>query len=117
MKAANDNRPPGNVYKLAEAAEHLRLTTRGVAKLARQHGLCMVRGRDMLFTERDIEAIKDVLRCPSSSTSVETHTGYPGLSKELALTAQSKGSVSEKARKLLTERSQKRREQKQKAGY
>ncbi|RWM26882.1 hypothetical protein [Mesorhizobium sp.] len=49
-------------YTLAEAAAHLRLTNRGVAKLARRHGLCMVRGRDILLTGKDIEAIKDVLR-------------------------------------------------------
>jgi hypothetical protein len=52
----------GNVYTLDEAAEHLRLTTRGVAKIAKQHGLCMVRGRDILFTDADIEGIKEVMR-------------------------------------------------------
>jgi hypothetical protein len=56
--AANDNIAPGNVYTLDEAAAHLRLTNRGVAKLARRHGLCMVRGRDILLTGKDIEGIK-----------------------------------------------------------
>ncbi|TGV61528.1 hypothetical protein EN784_03875 [bacterium M00.F.Ca.ET.141.01.1.1] len=50
------------IYTLAEVAAHLRLTSRGVAKLARRHGLCLVRGRDILLTGKDIEAIKDVLR-------------------------------------------------------
>lgn len=111
----NDNKPSGRVYTLSEAADHLRLTNRGVAKIAKQHGLCMVRGRDILFTDSDIEGIKDVLRCPSNSTSVVTHIGYQGPSRELESTGRSKASVSEKARKLLTERSQKQRAQKQKA--
>ncbi|MER8862063.1 helix-turn-helix domain-containing protein [Mesorhizobium sp. M0757] len=50
------------VYTLTEAAERLRLTNRGVAKIARRHGLCMVTGRKLLFTERDIEAILDTMR-------------------------------------------------------
>lgn len=58
MLSANDNINPTNVYTLDEAAAHLRLTNRGVAKLARRHGLCMVRGRDILLTGKDIEAIK-----------------------------------------------------------
>lgn len=60
-------KPTGSVYTLAEASAHLRLTNRGVAKLAKAHGLCMVRGRDILFTDADIEAIKDVLRAPATS--------------------------------------------------
>ena len=74
-RPANDNKPSGSIYTLSEAAEHLRLTNRGVAKIAKQHGLCMVRGRDILFTDSDIEAIKDVLRCPSISTNVVTSGG------------------------------------------
>jgi len=116
MTPANDNKAPtGNVYTLAEASAHLRLTNRGVAKLARRHGFCMVRGRDILFTDNDIENIKDVLRCPSSYTNAAAPIGYQGLSKELDMTGRSKASVSEKARKLLTERSQKRLAQRQKA--
>lgn len=53
---------PERVYTLDEAAEQLRLTNRGVAKIARRHGLCMVTGRKLLFTESDVEAIKDTLR-------------------------------------------------------
>ncbi len=74
--------PQGRIYTLSEAAEHLRLTNRGVAKLAKANGLCMVRGRDILLTEADIEGIKDVLRCPSSSTSVAKSGGSPALSMD-----------------------------------
>ncbi|MBC7149831.1 MAG: hypothetical protein H5U22_10660 [Rhizobium sp.] len=77
--------PTGSVYTLAEASAHLRLTNRGVAKIARQHGLCMVRGRDILFTDAHIEAIKDVLRCPSSSTSAARSGGSPALSTDKKL--------------------------------
>lgn len=52
----------GRIYTLAEAAEHLRMTNRGVAKIARKHGLCMVNGRVITFTEGDIEGIKQSLR-------------------------------------------------------
>jgi hypothetical protein len=114
-EAANDNIAPGQVYKLDEAAAHLRLTNRGVAKLARRHGLCMVRGRDILLTGKDIEAIKDVLRCPSNYTNVEALGGYRGPSKELDLTGKSKASVSDKARRLVIERSRKPHAQKLKA--
>ena len=58
----------GNVYTLDEAAAHLRLTNRGVAKIAKQHGLCVVRGRDILFTDADIEGIKEVLRVPATGS-------------------------------------------------
>lgn len=73
------DKPTGSVYTLAEAASHLRLTNRGVAKLAKANGLCMVRGRDILFTDADIQAIKDVLRCPSSSASTARSGGSPAL--------------------------------------
>lgn len=76
------DKPTGSVYTLAEASAHLRLTNRGVAKLAKAHGLCMVRGRDILLTDSDIESIKVVLRCPSSSTSVARSGGSPALSTD-----------------------------------
>lgn len=92
-RSDNDNTPSGKVYTLAEAAEYLRLTNRGVAKIAKQHGLCMVRGRDILFTDKDIDAIKDVLRCPSNSISAARSGGSPALSMDklsASLLAQSK---------------------------
>jgi hypothetical protein len=60
----SDNPPiePGSVYTLDEAAAHLRLTKRRVAKLARKHGLCMVVGRVILLTGSHIEGIKDTHR-------------------------------------------------------
>jgi hypothetical protein len=70
MTPANDN-----VYTLDEAAEHLRMTNRGVAKIARRYGLCMVNGRNLLLTGRDIEGIKDVMRCHSNSTSAAKSGG------------------------------------------
>lgn len=82
------------IYTLSEAAEHLRLTNRGVAKIARQHGLCMVRGRDFLFTDADIEGIKKVLRIEPKGF-FETRSTIP--------------SDFERVRKLLREREKKRR--------
>lgn len=68
------------VYTLTEAAERLRLTNRGVAKIARRHGLCMVTGRKLLFTERDIEAILDTMRAapaePRRGTRWQSHSDY-----------------------------------------
>ncbi|WP_181178018.1 hypothetical protein [Mesorhizobium sp. B2-6-6] len=49
-------------FTLSEAADLLRLTSRGVAKIARRYGLCMVSGRTLLFSEADIEGIKDTMR-------------------------------------------------------
>lgn len=51
-----------SLLTLSEAAGILRLTNRGVAKIARRHGLCMACGRTLLFTDSDIEGIKDAMR-------------------------------------------------------
>lgn len=102
MKADNDNGKLGKVYTLAEAAEHLRMTNRGIAKIAKRHGLCMVNGRNILFTDGDIENIKDILRCPSNSTNVVRSGGSAGpISSNLYAELQG----------LLTEKSQKRSSQ------
>lgn len=53
---------PERLYTLAEASDILRLSTRGVAKIARRHGLCLVQGRKLFFEAKDIEAIKDDMR-------------------------------------------------------
>lgn len=53
---------PDRLYTLAEASEILRLSTRGVAKIARRHGLCLVQGRQIFLEGKDIEAIKGVMR-------------------------------------------------------
>ena len=57
----------GQIHTLAEVAEHLRLTTRAVAKIAKKHGLCMVAGRTILFTDGDIDGLKDALRSVPSA--------------------------------------------------
>lgn len=56
------------IYTADEAAERLRLTNRGVIKLARQHGLCSRRGRDYLFSEKDLEALWEIMREPPKSS-------------------------------------------------
>lgn len=52
----------GKIYTLSEVAEHLRLTNRAVAKIAKAHGLCMEAGRTLTFTESDIDGIKQAMR-------------------------------------------------------
>jgi hypothetical protein len=52
----------GKVYTLSEVGNHLRMTNRAVAKIARAHGLCTISGRTMTFTEEDIDAIKQAMR-------------------------------------------------------
>ncbi|TGP88937.1 MULTISPECIES: hypothetical protein [unclassified Mesorhizobium] len=92
---------------LSEASEILRLTNRGVAKLARQHGLCMVRGRTLLFSGADIEGIKDTLRVePTSprSASIKPGPSEYRLTKSLIELSRKK-SVSPKAREIVLGRS------------
>jgi hypothetical protein len=72
----------GKIHTLAEVAEYLRLTNRAVAKIAKRHGLCMVAGRNILFTDSDIEGIKDALRCPSNATGAARSGGSPALSMD-----------------------------------
>ncbi len=57
--------PLETIYTADEAAERLRLTSRGVIKLARQYGLCSRRGRDYLFSESDLVALWAALREPA----------------------------------------------------
>lgn len=57
--------PLETIYTADEAAERLRLTNRGVIKLARQYGLCSRRGRDYLFSESDLVALWEALREPA----------------------------------------------------
>ncbi|MFB9947338.1 hypothetical protein ACFFP0_00690 [Rhizobium puerariae] len=58
--------PLGNIYSLEEAATHLRLSKRKMAKIAKTNGLCSVHGRDILFSEEDIRAIWGLLRASPS---------------------------------------------------
>ncbi|MGO4196903.1 helix-turn-helix domain-containing protein [Rhizobium sp. YAF28] len=59
--------PLDTIYTAAEAAERLRLTNRGVIKLAKEYGLCSRRGRDYLFSEADLLGLWEVLREPAKS--------------------------------------------------
>lgn len=61
------NPPLDQIYTADEAAERLRLTSRGVIKLGRQYGLCSRRGRDYLFSEADILELWQVMREPAKS--------------------------------------------------
>jgi len=56
--------PLDTIYTANEAAERLRLTNRGIIRLAKHHGLCSRRGRDYLFSERDLLALWEALREP-----------------------------------------------------
>ncbi|WP_245423663.1 helix-turn-helix domain-containing protein [Rhizobium subbaraonis] len=79
MTIAGRDGPLGRIYTLDEAAEYMRLTGRTIAKVARKHGLCTISGRDLLFSESDILAIWDAMRCPSNSPAVAApNTGTSG---------------------------------------
>lgn len=66
------------IYTLAEAAEYLRMTNRGVAKVAKRHGLCMVNGRDITFTEDHLREIpKRMEPQPSDRLRPEKYRGIP----------------------------------------
>ncbi|GBD48134.1 hypothetical protein METY_1347 [Methylopila sp. Yamaguchi] len=62
--------PLGRIFTLAEAANYLKSTPRRVAKIARGQGLCSLSGREMLFSESDVRAIWDAMRCPASNDAV-----------------------------------------------
>lgn len=97
----------GEVYTLAEVAEHLRTTNRAVAKIARRHGLCMMNGRKMTFTEDDIQGIKQALRlAPAEPLPFWPKPAVSDYRLQQSLLALSrKKSVSPKARKIVLERS------------
>lgn len=62
----------GAVYTLAEAAERLRMNRHGLAKVARRIGACAQLGRQLLFTDADLEAIWADLRVPKKPPRPET---------------------------------------------
>lgn len=66
------NPPLDTIYTAEEAAERLRLTSRGVIKLGRQYGLCSRRGRDYLFSEADILELWQVMREPAKERKPPT---------------------------------------------
>jgi hypothetical protein len=62
------------IYTLDEVAEALRMTRRGILKIAKRHGLCMVHGREVTFTESDVEGIKQAMRpAPAQPVPVSRH--------------------------------------------
>lgn len=65
---ANDNGPLGRIYTLAEAADYLRMSSKMVAKTARKHGLAVVANGEFLFSDSDLLAIWDAMRCQTSSS-------------------------------------------------
>jgi hypothetical protein len=71
---ANDNGPLGHIYSLEEAAAYLRTTKQAVARTARRFGLCSIFGRDLRFSDSDVLAIWDAMRCRSSSSSAKAAT-------------------------------------------
>ncbi|MBB6224594.1 helix-turn-helix domain-containing protein [Rhizobium leguminosarum] len=60
------------VYTADEAAERLRLTNRGVIKIARKYGCCSRVGRDYLFSEQDLLALWEAIREPATSPKPAT---------------------------------------------
>lgn len=74
MKAANDNGPLGRIYTLEEAADYLRMTKNALARLARRSGNCSLAGRNLLFSESDLMANWDEMRCRSQNSN--DRTGY-----------------------------------------
>lgn len=74
MTPANDNGPLGRIYSLDEAAAYLRASKQAVARTARKHGLCSVFGRAIRFSESDVLAIWDAMRCRSDSSNVKAAT-------------------------------------------
>jgi hypothetical protein len=57
----------GQIYTLAEAAERLRTTGNALARLARRTGHCSQIGRDLRFSEADMEALWQELRVPAKA--------------------------------------------------
>jgi hypothetical protein len=70
----NDNGPLGRIYTLAEAAEYLRMSSKIVAKTARKHGLAVVANGEFLFSDSDLLAIWDAMRCHSNSVVAKEAT-------------------------------------------
>lgn len=97
MMPANDNGPLGNIYTLDEAAAYLRVTKHAVARLARRTGHCSIIGRVLRFSDSDLLAMWDEIRCRSANSNEETNgiSGAPLLSV-------TEVSLSTRAQELLT---------------
>lgn len=64
----NDNGPLGRIYTLAEAADYLRMSSKMVAKVARREGLATLANGEFLFSEKDLIAIWESMRCQTSNS-------------------------------------------------
>lgn len=60
------------IYTVDEAAEYLRWTRRGLIKVAKRHGCCIVNGRIITFTKQHIEKIIEAQR--PTDAAVGRHT-------------------------------------------
>ncbi len=86
------------IYTLQEAAEKMRLKPRTLAKFAQERGICSVRGRAILFSEGDLVALWEAMRCAPtsvfharpSSQSVGSTDGRAALEKARKIMAQHK---------------------------
>lgn len=107
MRAADG--PLGKIFTLDEASTYLRMSGRAIAKVAKREGLCTISGRDMLFSESDLLAIWDAMRCPSSSSSAKARTSTTSV-------APSADKAYSNLLALATEKSRKRSVSKRKAG-
>lgn len=68
--------PLDAIYTADEAAARLRLSNRGLIKLAKRYGLCSRYGRDYLFSENDLLSIWQVLREPERVTTPTAVKAY-----------------------------------------
>jgi hypothetical protein len=67
------------IYTLVEAAEKMRLKPRALAAFARERGFCAVHGRTVLFSESDLVAIWEAMRCePSPDTESKFYSSPNG---------------------------------------
>lgn len=86
--------PLDAIYTSDEAAERLRLSNRGLIKIAKTYGYCSRAGRDYLFSEADLLAIWQAIREPAKAPRQPTVKAPPSdyqLHKSLqALTAKRK---------------------------
>lgn len=64
------------IYTVDEAADYLRWTRRGMIKVAKRHGLCMVRGREVTLTKAHILGTIEALRPKPSEPRALTVRGH-----------------------------------------
>lgn len=87
------------IYTVDETAEYLRWTRRGLIKVAKRLGLCMVRGREVTFTKSHILGIIEALQPAPNKPRALTVRGH--------IDRAPSGSASPKIRKLFLQRSNK----------